>query len=245
MVVVPQAQELAGYQLRLPNYEGPLDVLLRLIERDQLAITDVSLVAVTEQFVDYTATLIDVPAAVLADFTATAARLLALKARSLLPSSPADEVEPEPDDLTLQLVAYQAAKRAAEELRRREVDCLRSWPRGQSALVEFTVSERLVASPLGSLAGALRRCLGRAAPAPVVHRPSPVISLAATMRRLLGRLGSGWARFSELQDPFASREERAVAFIALLSLLRQRTVLARQSELFGEIDVMRQRGASD
>ncbi len=70
---------LDGYQLRLPNYEGPLDVLLRLIERNQLAVTDVSLVAVTDQFIEYVATQDMVPAEILADFTATAARLLVLE----------------------------------------------------------------------------------------------------------------------------------------------------------------------
>lgn len=237
VVAEPRRALLAGYQLRLPVFEGPLDVLLRLIERDQLAITDISLVAVTEQFVAYTATLGDVPPAVLADFAATAARLLALKARSLLPAPPAVEAEPEPDDLTRQLAAYRAAKAAAAELRRRERENLRSWPLGHAPLSELSVSERLIAAPLAALPGALRRCLARALPPPTVHQPSPVISLAAMTRRLLERLGGGPARFSDLLGPAAGRAEQAVAFIALLTLLRRRAVEARQEGLFGEIDV--------
>lgn len=238
LVAGPPTPNVSGYQLRLPIFEGPLDVLLRLIERDQLAITDVSLVAVTEQFVAYTATLSDVPPVVLADFAATAARLLALKSRSLLPAPPVVEVEPEPDDLTRQLAAYQAAKTVAAELRRRETENLRSWPLGQSPLGELTVSERLLAAPLAALPGALRRCLARALPAPAHHQPAPVISLAAVTRRLLERLGARPARFSELLGPAASRAEQAVAFIALLALLRRRAVEARQAALFGEIDVI-------
>ncbi len=56
-----QPDMLSNYQLRLPGYEGPLDVLLRLIERNQLEITDVSLVAVTSQFLDYVAAMTEAP----------------------------------------------------------------------------------------------------------------------------------------------------------------------------------------
>ena len=238
MVSVVQPSRLDGYQLRLPVFEGPLDVLLRLIERDQLAITDVSLVAVTQQFLDYTASLRDVPPAVLADFAAIAARLLALKARSLLPAPPVTEEEPEPDDLTRQLAAYQAAKQAAELLRRREREGVRSWPRALTGQPELPMTERLVASPPSALVTALNRCRKRLLPPPVVHRPTPVISLAAMTRRLLGRLRGTGVRFRELVGRDASREEQAVAFIALLSLLRQRVVDASQDELFGEIEVV-------
>jgi segregation and condensation protein A len=69
---------LPGYQLRLPTFEGPLDVLLRLIERDQLAITDVSLVAVTDQFLGYVESIGSAPAEVVAEFATVAARLILL-----------------------------------------------------------------------------------------------------------------------------------------------------------------------
>ncbi|MBX6342262.1 MAG: segregation/condensation protein A, partial [Thermomicrobiaceae bacterium] len=107
-VVAEPPLRLAGCQLRLPTFEGPLDVLLRLIERNQLAITDVSLVAVTDQFLAYMASLADAPPELLAEFTAVAARLLALKSRSLLPAPPAPETEEADADLAEQLIAYQA-----------------------------------------------------------------------------------------------------------------------------------------
>src|SRR5688500_7437705 len=98
------ASLLPGYQLRLPTFEGPLDVLLRLIERDQLAIADVSLVAVTDQFLRYVESLGSAPAEVLAEFATVAARLILLKSRSLLPRPQVNaEHEADPDDLVKQL----------------------------------------------------------------------------------------------------------------------------------------------
>src|SRR5829696_2958195 len=99
---------LPGYQLRLPTFEGPLDVLLRLIERSQLAIADVSLVAVTDQFLAYLDQVGDAPPETIAEFAAVGARLVLLKSRSLLPRPPALEDDADPGDLVRQLVAYRS-----------------------------------------------------------------------------------------------------------------------------------------
>ena len=103
---------LAGYQLRLPSFEGPLDVLLRLIERHQLAIADVSLVAVTDQFLAYLDELEAAPAATVAEFAAMGARLVLIKSRSLLPR-PAVADEGEPEELVRQLIEYRSVQAAA------------------------------------------------------------------------------------------------------------------------------------
>ena len=82
------------YQVRLPVFEGPLDLLLHLIEREKLDISTVSLALVTDQFLDYLQGIESVQAATLADFLAMAARLVWLKSRLLLPqpARPAEEM---------------------------------------------------------------------------------------------------------------------------------------------------------
>ncbi|HLL50115.1 MAG TPA: segregation/condensation protein A, partial [Thermomicrobiales bacterium] len=107
---------LDNYQLHLPAFEGPLDVLLRLIERDQLAISDISLLAVFDQFMTYVDSLESSTPLVIAEFVAVAGRLSVLKSRALLPR-PAKIVEP-PDELDLvrQLEEYRAVKTAAQLL---------------------------------------------------------------------------------------------------------------------------------
>src|ERR671919_1436827 len=107
---------LEGYQLRLPSFEGPLDVLLRLIERDQLAISEISLLAVFDQFLAHLNTLeADAPDAI-AEFVLVAGRLSVLKSRALLPRPAKPLEEPDEIDLVRKLEEYRAVKAAAELL---------------------------------------------------------------------------------------------------------------------------------
>src|SRR3989304_10167138 len=80
-----------AFQIRLPVFEGPLDLLLYLIERDQLDITAVSLVQVTDQYLSYLRSGEQIDADALADFIVIGARLIYLKSRALLPQPQADE----------------------------------------------------------------------------------------------------------------------------------------------------------
>ena len=229
---------LYGYQLRLPVFEGPLDVLLQLIERNQLAVTDVSLVLVTEQFIEYTAGLTDASSSALAEFMTIAARLLLLKSRSLLPKPPVVEEEEEPDDLVDRLREYQHAKLIAADLRQRDAAGLQSWPR-LAVVPELPVAERLVGTTGRGLVVALRRCLARSTAKPEKYVAAPVISLLEMTRRMMVRLGRGRGSFATLVGQGATRTEYMVAFIALLTLLRQQVVSATQHGLFGDIEIAR------
>lgn len=230
---------IAGYQLHLPAFEGPLDVLLRLIERNQLAITDVSLVAVTDQFLAYVASLREVPPEVLADFATVATRLLVLKSRSLLPAPPKPEDPDDAEDLTAQLVAYQAVKVAADHLRLREYAGWRAFARDIPLVDEIPIQEQIAPVPLPALLRALRRCLARGRPEPVVYTQSPVITLGTMIRRLLGQIGAGRTRFSSIVGETPTRTEHVVGFIALLALVHRRVIEASQPALFGEIEIER------
>src|SRR5918997_3093695 len=123
---------LDGYQFRLPSFEGPLDVLLRLIERDQLAISEVSLLAVFDQFVAHLNTLeADAPDAI-AEFVLVAGRLSVLKSRALLPRPAKPLEESEEIDLVHQLEAYRAVKAAAELLGVRQRNGSGAFGRGEA-----------------------------------------------------------------------------------------------------------------
>src|SRR5260370_7849818 len=124
------------YTVHLPGFDGPLDLWLHLIERNQLEITTISLVAVTDQFVAYLRTWDEPPLPRLAEFVAMAARLLLIKSRSLLPRQPRlEELEDEPDpledaeQLRRHLVEYKAAKDIPRALRARELAGLQPFPR--------------------------------------------------------------------------------------------------------------------
>ncbi len=234
---------LADYQLRLPGYEGALDVLLRLIERNQLEIADVSLVQVTSQFLAYVDRLVDAPPEVIASFTTVGTRLAVLKSRSLLPKPPSVEEDDTPSDLTRQLIEYRRAREASAYLARRSERNLRSYSRPVPAPVDPAVrraSERLIDYPVSVLVTALRRRLtvvpkpGRLIPA------RKVVSLRETVDRLL-HLTRARKRvaFSDVVSSYVSRTEVSTAFLGLLILMRRTVISAEQSELFGEIHLNR------
>ncbi len=109
------------YQVRLPIFEGPLDLLLQLIEREKLDISAISLAQVTDQFLSYVRELEQVQAETLADFLVVAARLVWIKSRLLLPRSSRSTEEEEEEDpaeaLARQLREYKRFKEVAGALR--------------------------------------------------------------------------------------------------------------------------------
>lgn len=237
-VNIASVSVIQGYQLRLPIFEGPLDVLLRLIERNQLEITDVSLVEITDQFLGYVATISETSPGVLAEFTQIASRLLLLKSRSLLPSTKTDDEEPEPDELTRQLLAYKAVRDAAVMLEERQKQGLHAYRRPPSVEDWGETTESLLPMPAATLVNALKRCMRRHAPEPDSFRPRPVISLADMTRRIVDRLRSGGrTRFTALLSGQPDRHEYVAGFVALLTLWKQRSVEVWQNEHFGEIEV--------
>jgi len=241
-ITAPDLAGLNGYQLRLPSFEGPLDVLLRLIERHQLAITDVSLVAVTDQFLAHLAALGEAPPATVAEFAAIGARLVLLKSRSLLPRPIAVEDETDPDDLIRQLEEYRSFKDAARLLAARDAAAEGAFARGDGgvAVPKPPSPPKLALHQPNALARALRRRL-TAVPSPIAAlATTPVVTLREMVERVLVALtGSGRARFGDVLTRCTGHQEVLTAFLAVLVLIRRRVVEAEQSELFGEITLRR------
>lgn len=229
---------LNDYQLRLPSFEGPLDVLLRLIERSQLAITDVSLVAVTEQFVAYVAQLDSAPVETIADFTAVAARLTVLKSRSLLPRPPATADEPATDDLARELIAYRQFKEAAQTLADWDASGRGAFSRSAApvAAPPPAVPARLAPLAPRALVHALKRRLTTVPRAAEVRVLAPVISLREMIERVIGAVRDKHEiPFDVATGNCRQRTEVMTAFIAVLILIRRRLLEAEQTELFGDI----------
>ena len=226
---------LNAYQFRLPSFEGPLDILLRLIERNQLAITEISLIAVTDQFLDYLATLQEQPPALIAEFTAVGGRLVLLKSRSLLPRPAVEVEEPDPDDLVRQLEQYRALKAVSEQLAARDRIALGGFSRGEAVVLPEAPPPRLALHQPASLARALRRRLTSAIGPVQVVASQRVVTLREMTERLLTTLTGGNRSFMAFRASCVSREEVLVGFLAMLVLVRRRVVDASQDTLFGDI----------
>src|SRR5436853_2245582 len=168
--------EQARYVVRLPIFEGPLDLLLHLIEKRQMEITTISLVAVTDQYLAYLRQweAEDLPVANMAAFVSIAARLLFIKSQSLLPRTSRDEPTEEAEsaaemveELQRHLVEYKLTKEIATHLRQREVSGLQTHGRsGLLAGIEAQLAwtpPTLVGLEAQSLARAFQRLLELAA----------------------------------------------------------------------------------
>jgi len=136
------------YQLELPGYsfQGPLDLLLQLIERRELPITEIALARIADEYVQYIKRLDKVNPAELADFLVVAARLLLIKSYALLPVTPAraGEVEDEEantEQLLAQLREYKRIKEAAEELRQRQESGQRAYSSRRVGATELILQQ--------------------------------------------------------------------------------------------------------
>ncbi len=231
---------MPDYQVSLQVFEGPLDLLLRLIEQEQLDITLVSLAVVTDQYLAYLSELQQAAAHNLAEFLVIAARLLVIKSRVLLPRPEAPPTEEEGDwseDLVERLREYRRYKLGAAKLREIEERGLHAYPR---VTPPIKPERRLGPGELSpeELAEAFRRVLAAHPPAPVVDGIVAPVTVRITdcIQTILSQVGAGRrVRFSALMRAARSRLEVIVTFMALLELIKQQRVAARQEQLFGEI----------
>jgi segregation and condensation protein A len=228
---------LAGYQLRLTGYEGPLDVLLRLTEQRQLDISTVSLLQVTSGFLDHLKGLAYADPRLVAEFAAVAARLLVLKSRALLPFDKPDEEE-EIDDLVEQLEQYRLAKQRAAMLREIDRSTWRSFSRPPSP-AQRPLAVRLELPPIERLTLLLGRCLARRPDAPTTPIPGRQrVTVRAMMGRLRDRLTRTTGRYTFRE--FVQYQDRSTViagFLAVLTLRRRRQVVVVQDGLFAEIEL--------
>jgi segregation and condensation protein A len=223
--------------LRLPAFEGPLDVLLRLIEREQLPINEVSLLSVLDQFLAFMRGLHAPAPDVVADFAAVAGRLSVLKSRALLPRPPQAAEEPaDPDDLVRQLEEYRALKMAAGLLAVKQQGDVGAFARGDAVAAPAPATIQLAPLEPVALAKAMHRWLSR------VPRPSATLSAlrVTSLREMIHRITGALARersvtFEAVRASCVGRQEVAVAFLAVLVLLRRQAIVAAQSDTFGSI----------
>jgi len=231
-----------SYHVTLPVFEGPLDLLLHLIEQQELDITTVSLAYVTNQFLDYMAQLGERDADSLADFLVVAAKLLLIKSRVLLPHPPAaglaeDAKEDLGQDLVQQLIEYRKFKQAAGWLREIEARGLHSFVRVSAAPhVERAID--LGEVTLNDLLSAMRQVLDIKPPQPSVNGTVPplTITIADQVQVIARELAqSPSVSFLRLLRRATSRLEVIVTLLALLEMIKQGRVTVRQETQFGDI----------
>jgi segregation and condensation protein A len=237
----PESPNTQEYQVQLPVFQGPLDLLLHLIEREELDITTVALAQVTDQYLAYLAAPNEIEVELLTDFLVVATKLLFIKSQALLPKPPPSLIDEEEEDigdqLARQLRAYKQFRTAAQVLREREEDGLRNFVRLTSAP---NLEPRLTFGEvnLDDLVSAVRQALEVRSPDPAVGKViSPMtVSIGQQMTLIRNKLASHkQISFRRLLHQATSRVEIIVTFLAVLELIKQYTIEVRQETLFGDI----------
>lgn len=230
-----------AYTISTPLYEGPLDLLLQLIENAELDITKVALVEVTGPFLQYVQELKDHKAEEVSSFLVVAARLMQIKSEALLPRAPEREPgEEDPgDELVQQLIIYKKFKEIAAILKDRDAQGLRTYlrlappPKVEGKLDMDDVS-------LDDLMAAARRALqlleDKESIDTVVKPPKVTISEKITLITHTLR-NAGSASFMTLLGKDYSKVDVVVTFLALLELVKRFHIRAVQDDLFSDIHI--------
>jgi segregation and condensation protein A len=227
-----------AFTVALPQFEGPLQLLLHLIESRQLDILTVPLASVADGYVEHLARN-PVDADNLAEFVAIAAQLIFLKSKRMLPTEPLPPLpdgteEPDEDELRRRLIEYRALRDAAVALAERDghSPVMRREPR-ESDLPEAPAEPLPVAMLIAALEALAAIPEPVAAPPEIVAREITIGQQIDLLRRALSR--GGRVVLQTILARCRSRTEAAVTFLATLELIRRREVTARQDDLFGPI----------
>jgi segregation and condensation protein A len=259
MTTTPQETQRAQqekYTVHLPIFEGPLDLLLHLIEKRQMEITAVSLVLVTDQYLAYLQQWKEeeLPLANMASFISVAVRLLYIKSQSLLPRTAREEETTNTEsavelaeELQRNLTEYKLAREIAQILRQREEAGLQTYGRsGLLAGIETQLSwtpPTLVQMEASKLAGAFRRLLELQAKDTEngeVLIPVARVRVSERIAEISSRLQERPViLLSEMLEHETSRIVIIVTFIAVLEMWKWRRINIQQDDLFGPITLER------
>ena len=238
---------LEDFPVKLENFEGPLDLLLHLIRKNELDIYDIPILPITQQYLEYLDVMREFDLDLAGEFLLMAATLIHIKARMLVPRlelEPEDVGDPEDprDALVRRLIEHQKYKAAAELLHDRETVRSAQWGRPDERLSDIAGGpfERELEVDLFGLLQAFQRVLERAHERPGVPLPGREVSIETRTRQLLERLSEiGACGFEELFDEVYSRSDLVTTFLALLEMLRLKLIRVFQSGAFGPIRVYR------
>ena len=232
------------YKVKLEVFEGPLDLLLYLIKRDEIDIYDISIERITRQYLEYLQAFKELKIDIAGEFIVMAANLIYLKSRSLLPldQQPPEEDADEDDprwDLIRQLIEYKKFKEAAAQLHDRELERERIFSRDGSSAPLSDAPLPLHEVGIFQLIHAFQEVIKRVeARENLGEIFTERFSVSDKIEKILQTVSSGKPiRFSELFGQIASRVEIVVTFLALLELIRLNQVRALQRKMFEEIEI--------
>ena len=242
---------LEAYPVRLQNFEGPLDLLLHLIKKNEVSIYDIPIALITQQYLEYIDLMQELNLDVAGEFLVMSATLIHIKSRMLLPRPDPSQEDSEEDPreaLVRRLLEHRKFKAAAELLHERETLRSAQWTRPDGPISEIAgeAPEPDIEVDLFSLIAAFRSVVARAKQRPNVYLPGEQIPIETRIEQLMAKLSENEA--CGFEDLFADVQTRAgliVTFLALLEMIRLKLVRVFQSGALGPIRVYKRARPAD
>jgi|SRR5881396_618763 len=239
---------MSEYKVQFEVFEGPLDLLLYLVKKEEVDIYQVNLTKIATQFIEYIELMRELDLEVAGEFLVMASTLMYIKSRELLPLdqqvlAEGEEEEEDPRwDLIRQLVEYKKFKDAAAQLHQREAEQEKIFPRLPGKL-EFEPSgppprpEVSLFDLINAVSNVLKRFQQREGARDIFEDKWTVSEKIELLGRTIAERPA--LKFSELFEQTTSRSEVVVTFLALLELIRLKQVVVSQPAPFSEIEIRR------
>ncbi len=238
------------FNFHLEQYDGPLDLLLDLIRKQQVNIYDIPIASITQQYLAYMQRALELDIELSAEFVYMAATLIHIKSRMLLPKDPElDKISPEEDprkELVDRLLEHERFKNAAEMLQQKRVVEEAVWSNPQISQFLLEDEDPGLAVTLFDLVKTFQIVLDRAKNRPVYEVGKEDISVPDMIRYLekvfRDTRKSDSISVAELFDRQGSRRAMICMFLAILELVRRQALALTQKDAFGDIGLKRHRG---
>jgi segregation and condensation protein A len=232
------------FRIDLDIFRGPLDLLLYLVRKHEVEITEIPVAAITEQFLDYLSVLEQLDVNAVGDFLEMASQLIEIKSRMVLPRG--GEVEEELDDprqeLVSRLLEYKKYKEAASMLEERSRNWQERFPRLADDVparnldpAEAPIQEVELWDLVSAFARIMRETAANA-PSNIIYDDTPIHVYMEQIHRRLAQQGR--LAFSELFQAGMHKSRLIGIFLAVLELVRHHGVTTEQDALFGEIYIL-------
>jgi segregation and condensation protein A len=242
-----------AYAVKIDQFEGPLDLLIHLIKKNEVNIYDIPIAIITKQYLDYVVMMQELDLDIVGEFLVMAATLIHIKSKMLLPRQDPDQPEAEEDPreaLVRRLLEHQKYKAAAELLHERAVLRGAQWIRPDGRIAEIAGDEYAyepdVEVDLFSLLAAFRGVLERAKQRPPVLLPPEQQSVESRIEELLNMLSETEAcGFEDLFAKDHTRGAMIVTFLAMLEMIRLKLIRVFQTAAFGAIRVYKRARPED
>jgi segregation and condensation protein A len=235
-----QASENANqYKVKLEMFEGPLDLLLFLIKKEEVSIYDIPIARITEQYLEYLRAMQELDIGVAGEFLVMAATLIQIKSQMLLPRDPTiseDELEDPRKELMYQLLEHQKFKAAANMLHQRATIEAGTFSRAD---IDADKSNPEISATVYQLFEVFREVLNRKKALTEIEIAREEQTMAEKIVEIRTMLkASKEVRARDIFERAETRRECVLIFLAILELVKELAIRLRQSETFGDIVIV-------